>query len=81
MITDSAKFNLLCGVTEIFQSFDVDGDKSISWAEFKKYMVEGEGHTVQTAKEFFEQIDTDKDGTITFKEFWDHNKEWDGQYQ
>ena len=75
---DSDKFMLLCGVTEIFKSFDVNGDNTISWAEFKTYMVDGEGHTEQTAKEFWDAIDTNKDNSISFKEFWEHNKDWQG---
>ena len=79
-LNDLDKFKLLCGVTDIFKSFDVDGDKTISWPEFKKYMLD-DGLSEKTAADFWHQIDSDKDGKITFKEFWDHNKGWDGNLE
>ena len=79
ILHDSDKFTLLCGVADIFKSFDVDGDKTISWPEFKKYMAD-EGHSTKVASGFWKAIDTDGDGKITFKEFWDHNKNWNGDF-
>eukprot|EP01084_Bolivina_argentea_P209222 356434_1 len=80
IMNDSDKMVLLCGVTAIFKGFDVDGDNTISWKEFKVYMVDKEKHTIQTAQAFWSEIDADGDGVITFKEFWGHTKGWNGEY-
>lgn len=75
IIKDSTKMCFLCGVAEIFQSFDVDGDNTITWPEFKEYMCTGEGHSEDFAAGFWHEIDTDRNGSISFKEFWNHTKQ------
>ena len=57
-------------LTQVFRSFDVDGDGEISYSEFRAGLAKLEVHL--TDDEFYElirKIDTDGDGFITYKEF------------
>ena len=79
---DTDKFRLLCGVSQIFKSFDVDGDHTIDWKEFKSYMVDGDGDLdEETAKALWNEIDANGDGEITFKEYWRYHQNWHGPKQ
>ena len=71
--TSDKKRQLLEGVLPIFDNFDENGDKKISWEEFVKYMT-AEGHDNDQIKQFWTDMDLNKDGFITFDEFWENTK-------
>ncbi|MFJ9821148.1 EF-hand domain-containing protein [Streptomyces sp. NPDC101151] len=66
---DTSRFNMVEGVPHaIFDIMDVDGDNTISKAEFKQYLGVW-GITDPGAMDTFAQLDTDGDGTISRQEF------------
>eukprot|EP01083_Nonionella_stella_P093000 260455_1 len=76
LMNDSSKFRMLCGVAQVFKSFDVDGDNTISWQEFKDFMCGAEQAPLDEAKMLWHEIDTDNDGSITFQEYWHFTQTW-----
>eukprot|EP01083_Nonionella_stella_P196951 724382_1 len=74
IMNDSSKFRMLCAVANVFKSFDVDGDKTISWEEFKQHMVKKEKQSVQTAQDLWRKMDTKNAGEITFEQYWNYTK-------
>ncbi|MER7577894.1 EF-hand domain-containing protein [Streptomyces sp. NPDC126514] len=66
---DTSRFNMVEGVPHaIFDVMDVDGDNTISQAEFKKYL-DVWGVTDPGAMQAFAELDTDGDGFISRQEF------------
>eukprot|EP01084_Bolivina_argentea_P310004 536301_1 len=77
IIMDSEKFHTLQKVCAKFKSVDIDGDKTITWNEFKTFFVDDDDtFDLETAQMFWDEIDVNGDGEITFKEYFNHNKKW-----
>eukprot|EP01083_Nonionella_stella_P092999 260454_1 len=74
LMYDSTKFRVLCDISQVFKSCDVDGDNTISWQEFKDFMIEKEQTSLDEARALFKQIDANNDGSITFQEYWQHTQ-------
>ncbi|ETO30158.1 hypothetical protein RFI_06964 [Reticulomyxa filosa] len=84
--SNNSRFELLCQVTQLFKTYDKDGDGTISWSEwvekFKEFgmffvlriliVVRGFaiGMTEEDAKNMWHQTDINKDSKISFEEFW-----------
>ncbi|MDV9186856.1 EF-hand domain-containing protein [Streptomyces sp. SR27] len=66
---DTSRFNMVEGLPHaIFDLMDVDGDNTISKAEFKQYL-DVWNITDPSAMDTFAQLDTDGDGAISRQEF------------
>ncbi|MEV8331218.1 EF-hand domain-containing protein [Streptomyces niveus] len=66
---DTSRFNMVEGVPHaIFDIMDIDGDNTISKAEFKQYL-DVWSITDPSAMDTFNELDTDGDGAISRQEF------------
>eukprot|EP01084_Bolivina_argentea_P140199 246550_1 len=74
IISDSNKFQMIHSVCNAFQSFNIDGNKTITFKEFSAAMVDDEFCTLEDVHDIWREIDKHNDEFIVFKEYWNYMK-------